>query len=256
MWENAIAHVAALSVGDPVDPSLRVSLNFHPDRGRILSFLYRDGVYRSQFETGTSNGGLGGARHEWESRLFGGVYDDAPPAHRPKYGALNFRRKPAGGAPRFGSAHFRLIASTLARTTFCYPDSAFEPADFGTAERMSLVDKASAGTEDVLDDYVEAQVHGPVTIADDVEALVLDPCYRGTEIEELAHRLPCPVEWHHGYRLHVSDLDPGYRGPEIAALGHALVRDGFLDARIVGEAVGSHDPQDLKRLWHCIARFG
>jgi Protein of unknown function (DUF3626) len=31
-------------------------------------------VYRSQFETGISNGGLGGDRDAWERALFGGAY--------------------------------------------------------------------------------------------------------------------------------------------------------------------------------------
>lgn len=234
-----------------------MTLNFHPDRGGILAALARDGVYRSQFETQTSNGGLGGRRPDWESRLFGRVYDSAPPASRPKYGALNFRSKAAGGAPRFGSAHFRLSTEVLERTTFCYPDSAFEPADFGVAGRLSLlVEKALAHDGDPLDDYVEAQVHGPVLIARDAEAVVLDPCFRGTSVEEQAHELPCPVEWHHGFRVHVDDIDPVYRGEEIAALARVLARDGYLDARIIGEAVGEYDGQMLKKVWHCVARFG
>jgi hypothetical protein len=32
---------------------------------------------------------------------------------------------------------------------------------------------------DVLDDYLEAQVHGPLRIPADVEAVVLDPSHRG-----------------------------------------------------------------------------
>ncbi|PRY42250.1 DUF3626 domain-containing protein [Umezawaea tangerina] len=253
----ALRHVEALSHGDPMPPDLRVGLHFHP---HILGSLLRDGVYRSQFETGTSNGGLtahpGGDRWRWESRLFGGVYDHAPPADRPKYGALNHLRKPAGPAPRFGSAHLRLTAATLPRTTFCYPDSVFEPVDFGVAHRMSLIDKALADDRDALDDYIEAHVHGPVLLDGDVEALVLDPCFRGTGVEALAAELPCPVEWHHGFRLHVDDLRPDYRGEEVAELGRALAREGYLDARVVDEARGAHDPQLLKRLWHVIARFG
>src|SRR2546421_12074136 len=62
--EGAIAHVASLATGQPVDPSWRVTLHFHPDRLMagvpILDLMARDGVYRSQFETGTSNGGLDG----------------------------------------------------------------------------------------------------------------------------------------------------------------------------------------------------
>ena len=133
----ALNHVAAVSEGPAVAPDVRITLNFHPDRVArglpLLEALAQDGAYHSQFVTGTSNGGLtahpGGDRWRWESRIFGGVYDDAGAPERPVYGALNFRRQVVGAAPRFGSSHFRLTAPALARATFCYPDSAAEPAD-------------------------------------------------------------------------------------------------------------------------------
>ncbi|WUL60748.1 DUF3626 domain-containing protein [Streptomyces sp. NBC_00344] len=267
---RALNHVAALASGDPVDPALRVTLNFHPDRavrdGRsILDALAQDGVYRSQFVTGTSNGGLtahpGGDRWRWESRIFGGAYDEAPAHHRPVYGALNYRRRAVGGAHRFGSAHLRLRTEALARATFCYPDSALEPADFGVADALApLIGLAEADGRDALDDCIEAHLHGPLVLGRDVEAIVLDPCYRDTEVEAAAHRLPFPVEWHPGFRLSVDELrrHPGYRGPEYVALGAGIAGDGVLTPRTVGEAVrtGRYDPQDLKRVWHCVARFG
>jgi transposase len=40
---------------------------------------------------------------------------------------------------------------------------------------MALIELAEADGQDALDDYVEAQVHGPVRPDRDVEALVLDP---------------------------------------------------------------------------------
>jgi hypothetical protein len=178
-YEQALEHVAGAANGDPVDPSWRVTLHFHPDRlvdgVPILERMARDGVYRSQFETGVSNGGLtaypGGERWRWESRIFGADYDDGPPASRPKYGSLNFRRRRVGGSPRFGSAHLRLTADALARATFCYPDSAAGPERFGIAARMSsLVKLAEADDRDPLDDYIEAHVHGPIDITSDVEA--------------------------------------------------------------------------------------
>jgi Protein of unknown function (DUF3626) len=68
---------------------------------------------------------------------------------------------------------------------------------------MALTELADADDRDLLDDYVEAHVHGPLRLDRDVEAVVLD-------------------------------------------------------ARVVGLAVhtGRYDPQVLKRLWHCVARFG
>ena len=265
---RAIAHVADGTVGDPVDPTLRVTLHFHPDRlhgdAPILCALAMDGSYRSQFETGTSNGWLdaerGGSRWRWESRIFGGAYDDAPAAERPKYGALNYRRRATGGSPRFGSAHLRLRPEALARCTFCYPDSSADPSHFGVADRMSLVAVAERHACDPLDDHIEAHVHGPVRLADDVEALVLDPCFVDTEVERLAHALPCPVEWHPGFVLDVDTLrlHPEYRGAELVELGAALARDGRLTPAILGDAArgGRYESQVLKKVWHLLARFG
>jgi hypothetical protein len=266
--ERALRRVTELASGPPIDSTLRVTLNFHPDRllggMSILDLMAEDGVYRSQFVTGTSNGGLtahpGGDRWRWESRIFDGAYDEATAHERPVYGALNFRRKPVGGAPRFGSAHFRLTAETLTRTTFCYPDSFLEPSAFGVAARMGLIDIALADRQDELDDYIEAQVHGPVRWHRHVEALVLDPCYRGTAVEAAALNLGCPVEWHAGFRLRVEELrrHPGYRGQEYVDLGTQIAVDGVLDPRIVGNAAraGVHDPQAVKKVWHHLARFG
>ena len=266
--QRALQHVAGLSSGPPAEASLRITLNFHPDRmaaGQpILQALGADGSYQSQFVTGTSNGGLtahpGGDRWRWEHTMFGGAYDDAPARVRPVYGALNFRRKTIGAAARFGSAHLRLTATSLARATFCYPDSCLEPTAFAVAGRMSLIDLAIADQQDELDDYIEAQVHGEVWLHRDVEALVLDPSYRDTDVETAARQLPCPLEWHPGFRLSVAELHrhPDYRGQRYVDLGAQLAENGHLTPRLIGDAArsGHYDQQDLKRVWHCLARFG
>ncbi|MFE2143346.1 DUF3626 domain-containing protein [Streptomyces sp. NPDC059456] len=265
---RALRHVTDLSSGPPLDPALPVTLNFHPDRlfgdRHILTALAEDGVYRSQFVTGTGNGGLtahpGGARWLWESRIFGGAYDGAPADARPVYGALNFRGRPVGAAPRFGSAHFRLTADALPRTTFCYPDSYLEPESFGVADRMSLIELAEADDQDVLDDYIEAQVHAPVRLDRDVAALVLDPSHRNTEVEAAAEKLPCAIEWHAGFHLTVEELrrHPDYRGQAYVDLGAAIAVAGVLTPRVIGDAArsGRYDAQALKRVWHYLARFG
>ncbi|WP_129784540.1 DUF3626 domain-containing protein [Promicromonospora panici] len=255
-----------------------VTIIFHPDRlvadgsETLIERLAHDRVWRSQFETGTSNGGLtahqGGDRWRWERRMFDGRYDAAPPHERPRYGALNHRRRAVGGAIRFGSAHLRLRPHVLGRTTFCYPDSSVEPEHLAASDPAPLVALAdadtAAGAHDLLDDYVEAQVHGPIALPDDVDAIALDPCYRGTPVADAARALGVGVEWHHGLRLHVDQLAtrPGFRGPEIVdvartvAVGHT--KDGWLDARVIGEAVraGEQHPQDLKKVWHHVARWG
>ena len=81
--ERALAYVRSRPAGGLIPLHHRVTLNFHPDvmlsGVTVIELFERDGVYRSQFETGTSNGGLtahpGGDRWAWERRIFGGAYD-------------------------------------------------------------------------------------------------------------------------------------------------------------------------------------
>ncbi|WFE42845.1 DUF3626 domain-containing protein [Verrucosispora sp. WMMD1129] len=128
----------------------RITLNFHPDRLRadgrtVAEALTTEGVYRNQFETRISNGGLtaypGGDRDRWEERLFGGAYQrpGVGPAERPKYGGLNLLDHPDGACPRFGSCHLRLRPEVLARTTFCFGDSHLGPRDVGTVDVVEPV---------------------------------------------------------------------------------------------------------------------
>ncbi|UNK72008.1 DUF3626 domain-containing protein [Microbacterium sp. H1-D42] len=241
-----------------------VALHFHPDwpfqDRTVIEAMADAGRYRSQFETGTSNGGLtaqaGGDRWQWESRLFGGRYDGGPKAERPLYGALRLD-DPYGPATRFGSAHLRLRPEVTARTTFCYPDSVFEPD--GVVEIVgadALVERMLADRFDLLDRYVEAHVHGGIRFAEDIDAIVLDPCFAGTSIERAAARLGCAVEFHPGFRVVTELLDDDYRGVAPAELARSLASD--LAPDVIGEAARSarHDPQTLKRVWHLLARFG
>ena len=86
--ERHLARIAGLGV-DPapllaaVPGAGALTLNFHPGRrladGRtVAEALHDEGVYRSQFETRVSGGGLtaypGGDRDRWERSLFAGAY--------------------------------------------------------------------------------------------------------------------------------------------------------------------------------------
>lgn len=179
------------------------------------------------------------------------------------YGAWNRRADPYGGAVRFGSAHLRLRPHVLVRTTFCFPDSVHEPTDHGGPDLLphlcALADTAVAAGWDDLDECVEAHVHGGVRVADDVEAVVLDPCHRDGPVREAAEELArsgCAVEWHPGFRVATAGLPEDYRGPEPLRLARALGEE--LVPSVVGAAArsGAHDPQTVKRVWHLLARFG
>ncbi|MCH1884379.1 DUF3626 domain-containing protein [Agrococcus sp. ARC_14] len=266
-WRRAVEHVAARSAGGPLPPDARVTVHFHPDRcsggATVLERIVAEGTYRSQFSTGISNGGLtahpGGDRWRWESRMFGGAYDEAASHERPVYGAVEHRRRATGGAIRFGSCWLEVARTAWDRVTLCWPDSVYEPEHLGTpahaGELLALADEAAV---DPLDDYVEAQLHGGFEPARDAERLVLDPAFRGAAVERAAARLGVPIVWHPGLELRVDRIAEleAYRGVDALALALELAVDGRIDARILGEAAEAHDQQTIKRVWHLIARFG
>ncbi len=126
---------------------------------------------------------------------------------------------------------------------------------------MALIEMAMENrmSLDMLDDYIEAHVHGLVRIADDVEAIVLDPCYKGTPVETAAHRLPCAVEWHGGFRLSTDRLDDceRYRGKVAAdAIYSMSYQDAVTPLEIGSARLADLDYQVAKWVWHCVACFG
>ena len=130
----------------------RVLVHFHPDRldvtrRPVAEALLADGVYRNQFETGLSTGGLlpfaGSARDSWERSLFGGAYhaEGVALSERPKYGALELVRFSDGPIPRFGSCYFVLQPSVTTRTSFTFAGSEDPraPERLGTIDNLHLV---------------------------------------------------------------------------------------------------------------------
>ncbi|GIE78797.1 DUF3626 domain-containing protein [Actinoplanes philippinensis] len=286
--QKALAFVRALSASPGPMPDAAITVNFHPDRlladGRtVIEHLTTDGVYRTQYETGISNGGLGGDRPHWERRMFGDS------GSRPVYGALNLAGHPDGAAPRFGSCHLVLHRHVNARATYSLGDSVTLPTIVGTATTFTAVwdglcaqvtrtgqalgvtaadaaqwaaaltaPRTHAGR--TLDDYVEAQIHGGLTISTDVAALVADPSFQGTATETGLRALGVPVRWHPGFRLDATGFDAGPRGPEVPPLARAIAdRYGrpVLDAALLGRAARDGDPPQLvKYLWHILVMRG
>lgn len=256
-----------------------IVLHFHPGwshgDGTVIDAIAAEGVYLSQWVTGSSNGGLtahpGGDRWTWESRLFGGRYDDGAAEERPVYGAWNRRDDPYGAAPRFGSAYLRIRPEAVERATFCWPDSVFVPTATGGVEALEglcrLADEgrldpgllpesaADLPLEDPLNDYVEAHVHGGVLLDRDVDAVVVDPTDREVHADAL-ERLQCAVEVHPGYRVDAASIAPAYRS-EVPVVLAGRLGGVVTPARLAAaQRSGEHDPQAVKWLWHCLARFG
>lgn len=269
LYSAAVDLIAAKSSGDSHPCLHSITINFHPEYLTasgvpLLVAIAQDGRIKTQFETGTSNGGLGafegGKRWCWEQSIFDGIYDNAAPCQRPIYGALNTRQLLVGAAPRFGSACFRLNSHVVNRATFCYPDSHMAPTHFATAEYLApLIDLAVDFSGDPLDAYIEAQVHGGVSVEDDIDALVLDPIYKGTSIDSQASRLGVKVEWHAGYELDVAVVEQhaDYRGDSAVEIAREIAVEGKLNPRLLNSAInnGGCTAQEVKKVWHYLARF-
>lgn len=320
------AHLVPLLV-NALAKDARVTLNFHPDRlapdgATVAEGLLRDGRYRSQFETGVTNGSptafAGGERDQWEEHLFGGAYHQheatgtAGP-ERPKYGAYNVMSHADGGSPRFGSCYFELSPAVLKRCTFSWGDSYGGPEHVGTLDRFDAIlaawleavdfKGAALGVADLdvpglvarlsssarvrheptnlvppgraLDDYIEAQVHGAISLARDVESLVIDPSFDGTptghHLVDIASRYGIALRRHAGFVLRPEEVPSDFRGPRMAPLAERISGGEELDAATIGEAARSlvREPtrwsdwgsppetwQHLKQLWHVLVQFG
>ena len=235
----------------------------------ILAVMARDGVYRSQFETGTGNGGLtahpGGDRWRWESRIFGGAYDDAEPARasevrcpRPAPPGPTVPR-PASGRPTCGWPR-----TLLERTTFCFPDSVFEPELFGTATAFALAEPLAACRAEPRP--ARRLRRGPRARRRRARpgrrgARARPRRYRGTDVEADALEL--------GVRRRVAPGLPARRRdparppglPRARSSSRSASRSPWTASSPRGSSArraraGRHDEQSLKRVWHYVARFG
>src|SRR5699024_10130754 len=219
---------------------------------------------------------------------------------------------PDGPAPRLGSCYFLLYPEVSRRSTFTYLASHQNPTDKGTYEAFEMmlaallkeayVSEFAVGEPNLttpqlvermrrlgepipnpamkkpsrnLNNYIEAQVHGDISLKEDVEVLVVDPSFRGTLIgnvlEKISRKYLIDLYWHRGFRLEVNEVPMDFRGPSMPSLAKRIARHCRIDANLIGSAVrdlkahpaawsdrGSVPEvlQELKLLWHVLVRYG
>jgi len=271
--------------------------------------------FETHISNGSLSAYQGGARDQWEQDLFQGTYhvDGVTLSERPKYGALDVMLHSDGPSPRFGSCFFLLAPRVSYRTTFTYGGSQDAPPEKGTFEEFDFIIAAllkdaffrdfALGEKDLtpmklidhllynielpypnpqshmskhnLNHYVEAQVHGDISLADDVEILVADPSFEGTYIgkilEQLCLKYSIKLLWNMGFHMRYEEVPTDFRGPTMPSLAERIAKNGYIDASVIGDAVndlkrnstkwcdrGSYDEvlQELKYLWHVLVRFG
>lgn len=271
--------------------------------------------FETHLSSGSVSAYPGGERDLWEQKLFGGAYHivGSTNRQRPKYGALDVMLHPDGPAPRFGSCYFLLSPKVSRRCTFTYLDSHQDPVEKGTYEEFDLILAAllrdaffleyALGQRSLtvrwlidnllqnlekrvqnpahrepsrnLNHYIEAQVHGDISLQDDVEVLVADPSFRDTNVgdtlQRICHQYSIQLYWHMGFIMKPQDVPSDFRGPTMPSLARRLARQGLVDASAIGAAAmdlkrdedawsdrGTYKEvlQELKLLWHVLVRYG
>ncbi|KXX71824.1 DUF3626 domain-containing protein [Flammeovirga sp. SJP92] len=270
--------------------------------GMVQSGIYKN-QYETKISAGSVSAFTGGGRDDWENIVFKGAYHSASPLERPKYGALNLTMTNDGPSPRFGSCYFLLKSEVKNRSTFTYGDTYDSPKEIGTIEHFELIHSAilkdlftremtlgerNLSVQDFLnlineklsqfsnslalrpasknlDFYIETQVHGDISLERDVEKVIADLSYKGTEIEfffkKLCEKYNIELIWNSGLELEVSAFPNNFRGPEVPVYAKKLEKSGKLNAYLLGKIAKELDVdhknlQMLKYLWHCIVRFG
>jgi hypothetical protein len=126
-----------------------------------------------------------------------------------------------------------------------------------------------------LNHYIEAQVHGEISLKEDVDVLVADPSFKGTPIgqvlEDLCLQYSIELYWHRGYVLPVDNVPFDFRGPSMPSLARRIAQNNSINAQTIGTAVldlksnptswrdrGPNEEilQELKLLWHVLVKFG
>jgi hypothetical protein len=114
-----------------------------------------------------------------------------------------------------------------------------------------------------------------VLLAEQVDVLVADPSFQGTDtgrvLEALCQQYEIACDWHAGFELEAKDVPGNFRGPTMPSLALRTAAAGKLDAAVIGAAVRHlrQDPaawsdrgsesevlQELKLLWQVLVRFG
>lgn len=281
--------------------------------GLLEQGMYKS-QFETLISNGSVSAYPGGARDLWEKRMFGGAYDlESIMNQRPKYGALHLMLHPDGPAPSFGSCYFLLKTGVSSRSTYTYLDSHLEPKEKGTYAEFSDILAAllsDAFTRDctlgeknltprrlidhllnqldrpisdpstvmpvrTFNQYIEAQVHGDISLKEDVEVLVADPSFKGTHVgrllEQICSQYSIDLYWHRGSRLRVDEVPDDFRGPSMPSLAKRIAQSDYIDASIIGAAAvdlkrnpeswsdrgTSKDTlQELKLLWHVVVKYG
>jgi len=294
---------------DRPDSSLKTTIGNLLDQG-----IYKS-QFETFISSGAVSAFRGGSRDKWEKDLFGGAYNGffTKVNERPKYGSLDLLQFPDGPSPRFGSCFFLLKPEVSKRCTFTYMDSHQKPKERGTLDEFDLImlglltdtfhynntlgqkdisvrqllhhlinslgepigDLSNKTPKRTLNNYIEAQVHGLISLQNDIEIMVADPSFRKTDIGDIiiqtCNKYSIKLLWHMGFALKLNEIPDDFRGNEMPKLAEFITKDDFINTHHLGLAImdlhynqkkweswGSQKDviQKIKLLWHVLVKYG
>lgn len=224
--------LAFLDQQAPLTINLPPSISCEGGQESIFASLQEDGIYKNLWERGSRPSHPKAPRRSKadflfkEHNTFAGTYNQAAPEERPHYGALNFLLAPEGGAAVYGPGVLILDNKVKQRTSFHPRDSRFTRMEnAGAMEAMAgcLLSKTDDDLKQLLEvatgrrphgqygpdghpqaftgsNYIEAQIHGPVDLSEDLAGVALHRKYQGTpsgaDAEAMARQFDVPLTWY------------------------------------------------------------
>lgn len=197
-----------------------VSITINVNLVKSLQYLCNDTHYRNLFETNISGGSTSiPGRSAWEDTLFNKIYNTST-AHyeRVKYGAINITNNPKGitACTGYGKSYFLLKDTCKKRTTFVFGDSSKQDIHIATfrhfnsvlyyinnnllREIVQIANKKCEYSTLNYSPYIEAQIHGPVQLNRDIEALFVNKVHQNNNnicklLDRFSSRHICPYYW-------------------------------------------------------------
>lgn len=193
-----------------------VKIIIHINLEKTLKKIIEDDYYRNSFETGNSGGSNDKvARSSWENQLFNSLYANSSHEEKVKYGALNLTNSPKGidSCYGYGNSFLVLKNEIKDRCTFVLGDSSKMDMHLGTFKYCdillalmpnNLLDKVINISIEKIDfcdygnfEYIEAQIHGPIRLHQDIELLVVNSNYNTNGsildlLDQFSNKYNCP----------------------------------------------------------------
>lgn len=175
----------------------RAQLVSHFSATNILKNLAEETYIKNAYESKSKGDSYLKTRTIWENNLFNNLYETADHADKPKYASINLTNNPKGvdSLRRYGSSYIVYKNIIKHRTTFIFGDTCVMDLHIATFKYFAHILNYYANDPNMItliydiikianniikysshsiSPYIDAQIHGPVNIDEDIESINID----------------------------------------------------------------------------------